>query len=142
LAVTRSTCIIGYSTQVATQEDDMTRDDFARWLDDYIAAWRSYDTGAITALFTDDAEYRYHPWDQPLVGAAAIADDWQANRDEPGAWEAEYEPWAIEGHRGVATGTSRYDDTAGKRTYHNVFLVEFADDGRASRFTEVYAQER
>jgi len=31
------------------------------WLDDYVAAWRSYDPEAIGALFSEDAEYRYHP---------------------------------------------------------------------------------
>ena len=54
----------------------MTRDDVARWLDRYIDAWRTYDRDAIRALFTADAEYRYHPWDEPVRGADAIADDW------------------------------------------------------------------
>ena len=64
--------------------------------------------------------------------------DWLANRDDPGAWQATYEAWAVEGDRVVATGTSRYDDADGKRTYHNVFLITFAADGRCREFTEVY----
>ena len=43
----------------------MTRDDVPRWLDRYVEAWRSYDPDAIRALFSADAEYRYHPWDAP-----------------------------------------------------------------------------
>ena len=43
----------------------MTRDEVQRWLDDYVAAWRSYDPEAIGDLFGEDAEYRYHPWDEP-----------------------------------------------------------------------------
>ena len=120
----------------------MTHDDANRWLQAYVEAWRTYDRDAIGALFTDDARYRYHPWDDPLEGRDAIVADWLANRDDPNAWQASYEAWAVEGDRVVAAGTSRYDDGRGRRTYHNVFLVTFADDGRCREFTEVYAQER
>jgi ketosteroid isomerase-like protein len=116
----------------------MTHDDVARWLHDYISAWRSYDPGAIGALFSDDAEYRYHPWEEPLRGREAIVADWLAHRDDPGTWSAEYRPWVVEGDRAVAIGASRYDDERGKRTYHNVFLIEFDPDGRCRDFREIY----
>src|SRR4051794_13304512 len=86
------------------QEALMTHDDASRWLTAYIDAWRSYDAAAIGALFSDDAESRYHPWDEPVQGREAIVEDWLADRDEPGTWDAEYAPWAIEGNRLVATG--------------------------------------
>lgn len=35
-----------------------------RWLDAYSRAWITYDPGEIGALFSEDAEYRYHPWEQ------------------------------------------------------------------------------
>jgi hypothetical protein len=117
----------------------MTHDDFARWLDAYVEAWRTYDPAAIGALFSEDAQYRYHPWDDdPVVGREAIVADWLANRDDPGAWEAEYTPFAVDGDRAVATGTSRYDDADGKRTYHNVFLCRFDAEGRCREYTEVF----
>jgi len=118
----------------------MTHDDFARWLDAYIEAWRTYDPDAIGSLFSADAEYRYHPWDEPLRGRDAIVADWLANRDAPGSWSAEYHPWAVDGDRGVATGISRYP--AEDRTYHNVFLCRFDADGRCREFTEVFAKQR
>jgi hypothetical protein len=31
------------------------------WLHLYVAAWISYDPAEIAALFSADAEYRYHP---------------------------------------------------------------------------------
>ena len=37
--------------------------DVARWLDDYVEAWRTYDPDAIVALFAEEIEYRYHPYD-------------------------------------------------------------------------------
>lgn len=120
----------------------MTRDDFARWLDGYVDAWRTYDPEAIRALFSDDAEYRYHPWDEPVRGRDAIAADWLASPDAPATWQAEYLPWAIDGDRGVATGTSRYDDGVTQRVYRNVFLCRFDPSGQCREFTEVFAQER
>ena len=118
----------------------MTHDDAARWLDAYVEAWRSYDPAAIGTLFAADAEYRYAPWNEPLHGRDAIVASWTADKDAPGSWEAAYAPWAVEGNRVVAIGTSRYVEPA--RTYHNVFLIEFDDAGAATSFTEVYAVER
>lgn len=120
----------------------MTRDDVARWLDAYTDAWRTYDPDAIRALFADDAEYRYYPWAEPLRGAAAIADDWLADQDAPGTYAGAYEPYAVEGSRAVAVGTSTYTGDAGDRRYHNVFLLEFDARGSCRSFTEVFAQER
>ena len=53
------------------------------WLDAYVAAWRSYDRDAIVALFTDDVSYAYHPYDEPLRGAEAVADSWLEKQDDP-----------------------------------------------------------
>ncbi len=120
----------------------MTHDDANRWLQAYVAAWRSYDPAAIADLFAEDATYRYHPWDDPLEGRDAIVADWLANKDDPGAWEAAYEAWAVEGDRAVAVGTSRYDDTDGKRLYHNVFLMTFDGAGRCREFTEIFETQK
>jgi hypothetical protein len=116
----------------------MTHDDFAHWLNAYVDAWRTYDPAAIGALFSEDARYRYHPWDDPLVGRAAIVKGWLENPDEPGTWTADYQPWIVAGTDAVATGVSRYDDKDGRREYHNVFLCRFDAEGRCREFTEVY----
>ena len=119
---------------------EVTNDEVQRWLDAYVAAWASYDEAEIRALFTDDCTYRYDPFDNPLVGGAAIAADWLKDRDAPGSWEAEYRPFAVEGDRAVAVGETRYPGE-GKR-YGNTYLLEFAADGRCSSFTEWYFLER
>jgi hypothetical protein len=117
---------------------------FQRWLDDYVAAWRTYEPEAIEALFAEDATYRWHPWDDPpLTGRSAIVEAWLSDRDDPDAWTAEYRPWAIEGDRAVAVGVSRYlgaDRTTVEREYHNVFLCRFDAAGRCRDFTEVFLQ--
>jgi hypothetical protein len=119
----------------------MTRDDVADWLDRYAAAWLTYDPEAIRALFSADAAYRYHPWDDPIRGADAITDDWLANRDAEGTYEGRYEPYAVDGDRAVGVGTSTYTGET-QRTYHNVFLLAFDGDGACTSFTEVYLERR
>jgi ketosteroid isomerase-like protein len=54
----------------------MDRTSAQAWLDRYVAAWRSNDAVAIGALFADDVAYRYHPYDEPLVGRQAVVASW------------------------------------------------------------------
>ena len=116
----------------------MNRDDVDRWLARYVAAWKSYDRSEIEALFSADAQYRYHPWDEPVVGAAAIADDWLADQDEPGRFDASYECYAADGDRAVAVGSSTYFDAGGgvEKVFDNAYVLRFDADGRCSAFTE------
>lgn len=119
------------------------RDSFQRWLDEYVKAWRTYDESAIRALFSKDAVYRYHPWDEgaeAVHGQDAIAAAWLDDRDEPGSWTAEYQPWAIDEDRAVGVGVSRYlaADGTVEREYHNVFLCRFDVDARCCEFTEIF----
>jgi len=118
------------------EADDMTHDDVRAWLDAYVDAWRTYDPAAIAALFTEDATYAYHPWDEgeALVrGRDAIVADWLEERDPPGSWEARYEPLMVEGEQAVATGTTRYTDG---KTYWNLWLLRFGEDGRCAEYVE------
>ena len=121
----------------------MDHTDFQQWLDAYIEAWKTYDEAAIGELFSEDARYRYHPWDadDAVQSRAAIVTNWLEDRDEPGSWTAEYRPWAIDGDRAVAAGVSRYlagDGETVEREYHNVFLCRFDAEGRCSEFTELF----
>jgi hypothetical protein len=114
---------------------------FQRWLDSYIDAWRTYDATAIGDLFSEDAEYRYHPWDEPVRGREEVVESWLSDRDEPDSWTAEYRPWLVAGDAAVAAGVSSYltaDRQAVEREYHNVFLCRFDGDGRCREFTELF----
>lgn len=128
----------------------MTHQDVQRWLDRYVSAWRSYDSDEVGALFSEDAEYRYHPWDEPERGRDEIVRAWlspdgsESNRDAPDSWDARYEPYAVDGNRAVAVGWSRYvaqGDTP-EKLYHNCYLLEFDDAGQCSRFTEFFVLEK
>lgn len=103
-----------------------------------MAAWRSYDAEAIRALFSEDAVYAYHPYDDPpLRGADAIAASWLGDRDEPGSWEAAYTVELIDGARAIAKGETRY---AAGPVFSNLFELSFDTAGRCTRFVEWYLQ--
>jgi SnoaL-like domain len=129
----------------------MERADVDRWLDAYVEAWKSYDRDQIAALFSDDVSYRYHPYDDPIVGREAVVESWlgegdhedASSPDQPGAYDATYEPVAIDGEVAVATGSSTYFAEPGgpiDRIYDNCFVIRFDAEGRCREFTEWFAE--
>jgi SnoaL-like domain len=120
----------------------VTRDDVQGWLDAYIDAWRTYDPAAIGGLFTNDVRYQYQPYRDPVVGRDAVVADWMENPDPAGSWEAQYEPYAVDGDRAVAVGESRYlnDDGSLKTVFFNAWLLRFDDEGRCSEFVEYWRE--
>ncbi|MET0789425.1 MAG: nuclear transport factor 2 family protein [Cellulomonas sp.] len=122
-----------------------------RWLDDYVAAWKSYDRDAIGALFADDVEYRYHPYDEPVRGRDSVVAAWReeaefpgaSGRDEPGIYDGSYRAVAIDGDVAVAVGQSTYTDGPDgpvAEVYDNCFLLRFDDEGRCREFTEWFVK--
>jgi ketosteroid isomerase-like protein len=129
----------------------VNRADAQAWLDRHVAAWLSYDVNDIAALFAEDVVYRYHPYDDPLVGREAVVASWlgesdskdASTRDAPGTYAARYEPVALDGDVVVATGTSSYrEQPEGPivRIYDNCFVMRFAGEGRCKEFTEYYVK--
>ncbi len=123
----------------------MTHDEVQRWLDDYIKAWASNDAATIGDLFTEDAVYSYRPWVDDGVtvhGREAIVASWLKAPGDPDTWDAEYQPYAVEGDRAVALGWSRYQavEDNPERTYYNAFVLRFEGD-RCSEFREFYMLE-
>ena len=129
----------------------MQRDEVARWLDDYVKAWKTYDRDRIAALFADDVEYRYHPNDEPIRGRHAVVESWlgegdhadASTRDPEGTYDASYAPVAVDGDAAVATGSSTYYASPGgpvERVFDNCFVMRFTDDGRCREFTEWYIE--
>jgi hypothetical protein len=123
--------------------------DVSEWLDAYIEAWKSYDRTQIEALFSEDVSYRFHPYDEPVVGRDAVVEAWLGEgdhegaptRDEPGIYDASYEPVAVDGDLAVVTGASTYLVEPGgavDAVYDNCFVIRFDDEGRCREFTEWY----
>ncbi len=116
-----------------------------KWLQDYVAAWKSYDPQAIGALFSQDAAYRYSPFDEPVRGRDGIVASWLENRDAPNTYSAEYRPIAVDGNTAVANGRSLYYEADGstlKRQFDNIFVLRFDAEGRCADFCEWFAQPR
>ena len=123
----------------------MEREDVIRWLDQYVAAWKSYDPEAIGELFADDAVYRYRPEDEGIRGREAIVRSWHKDEaEERGDYDGAYEPYAVEGERAVAVGSSVYRDAEGTvhSIYDNCFLLRFGPDGRCAEFTEFFIERK
>jgi ketosteroid isomerase-like protein len=117
----------------------------AQWLQDYVSAWKSYDSQAIASLFNEHATYRYNPYDEPLRGRDAIVANWLENRDVPNTYSAEYKPVAVDGDTAVANGRTVYyqaDGTTLKRQYDNIFVLRFDGEGRCTEFCEWFMQPR
>lgn len=114
----------------------MNHDEVQAWIDAYVDAWRTYNPGAIGALFAPDATYAYHPYDEGdeiLRGRQSIVVNWLEERDEPGTWEASYRPLTVEGHRAVVQGTTTY--TRGD-VFWNLWTLRFDDRHQCVEFVE------
>ena len=116
------------------------------WLRAYVRGWETYDPEAIGSLFSEDAIYSYHPYDEPVVGRQAIVESWLKDPDSPGTYEASYAPIAIDGNVAVVNGRSRYfsDSSRSRQTkeWDNVFVIEFDNYGRCRSFREWYVARR
>ncbi|HEY5521087.1 MAG TPA: nuclear transport factor 2 family protein [Candidatus Limnocylindrales bacterium] len=124
----------------------MTHEQFQDWLNRYVEAWKTYDSAQIGALFSAEAEYRYHPQDEPERGRDAILAAWLENRDDPGTYDAKYHPLAIDADgTHVASGWSRYFETPGgdmRDEYWNIYVCRFNDAGECTSFIEYWIQNR
>lgn len=109
------------------------RESVEKWLALYRTAWDSNAPDDIRALFVDDGEYLTGPYDKPWRGHDEIVAKWLEYADQPGDAEFVGRAVAADGDLGFIEGRTDYRDG---RTYANLWVVEFADDGRARKFTE------
>jgi ketosteroid isomerase-like protein len=127
----------------------MDRVDVDRWLDAYVTAWKSNDRDLIGVLFAEDVSYRYHPFDAPVTGRAAVVGAWLGEEEHPGAstvdtpgtFDAVYRTVAVDGDTAVATGSSTYLTEPGgtvDQVYDNCFVMRFDQAGQCREFTEWY----
>jgi ketosteroid isomerase-like protein len=125
--------------------DDVEKADVDRWLEAYVAAWKSYDPDQIGALFAEDVAYRYHPYDAPVHGRHAVIGSWlgesdnaaASTRDEQGTYDASYRAVAVDGDVAVAVGSSSYSSKPGgpvERVFDNCFVLRF-DSARQNQYT-------
>lgn len=124
----------------------MDRTAVEAWIDAYRRAWSSDDPAEIAALFTEDVSYSPFPW--PRDGRAwrgrdLVVRKWIERGDSKATWRFEHEILAVDGDTAVIEGWTYYgptDETPYEDAYANIWVVRFADDGRARSFAEWWVQ--
>ena len=119
----------------------MNAKDASRWVDAYVKAWDSNRPDDIAALFTEDAEYFTEPYGKPWKGREDIVREWIERKDEPGDAEFRYEVMHASEDTAFVRGWTKYF-TDPPREYSNLWVIGFAEDGRAAQFTEWYMKHR
>ena len=113
----------------------MDRRTFTTWIEWYEAAWRTAGTDVLAQLFTDEATYTPSPFEDAIVGLAAITEFWDAERrshDE--AFTLTAALVAVEGDTGVARIEVVYGDPPAR--YRDLWVFTLAADGRCRAFEE------
>ena len=109
----------------------------------YRRAWESNEPDDIRAIFTDDAEYRTEPYADPWTGIDAIIEGWLEAADEPGETTFDWKPLVTDDDLAIIEATTHYaaGDEADAAVYSNLWVIRFADDGRATVFTEWWMEQ-
>lgn len=114
----------------------VSRDSADAWVAAYEQAWRSAGTGALQALFTEDASYRMSPYEEPAVGLERIGELWERERQSPDEeFAMRHEVVAVEADTAVVRVEVRYGPPDPKH-YRDLWIVRFAADGRCREFEE------
>ena len=111
----------------------------ARWLTDYVEAWKLLDPAAIGGPLQRGRAVPVPPVGragaESVRGRDAIVASWLEHQDAPGSWTADYSPWLVHDDRAVAVGVSRYlaaDGSTVEQEFQNVFLLVFDDECRVA----------
>jgi hypothetical protein len=108
----------------------------SRWLAGYEAAWRAPGTGQLAEIFTEDASYRLSPYEEPVVGLAAIGSMWDAERDGPDEiFTLATDIVAVEGPTAVVRAEVGYGNPV-RREFRDLWVIRLGEDGRCSWFEE------
>jgi hypothetical protein len=105
----------------------------SNWVTAYRTAWESNLDADIRALFTDDAEYRFTPSEEPVRGVDAIVATWLSRADAPGDTTFSWHLLGIDGDLAFVQGKVDY---AEGQLYDNLWVIRLAPDGRATSFAE------
>jgi hypothetical protein len=114
----------------------VNREQVRDWVTAYERAWRTPGTGALAEIFTADARYQQGPYDEPVIGLAAIGGMWEAEREGPNeVFHMTSEVVAADGDTAVVRVEVGYGDPV-HQEYRDLWIVGFAGDGRCASFEE------
>ncbi|MDQ1537264.1 MAG: hypothetical protein QOE58_1657 [Actinomycetota bacterium] len=114
----------------------MERTEVEKWIADYERLWRTPGTDILAEIFTADAGYRPSPWKKPLEGLDAISLFWDSERNGPDEkFKMSSEVVALDGKTAVV-GVSVDYGASGSKPWRDLWVLNFAEDGRCSLFEE------
>jgi catechol 2,3-dioxygenase-like lactoylglutathione lyase family enzyme len=119
-------------------EPRVTREQAERWVQGYLAAWRSNSPADIEALFTPDATYFTAPHRRPWRGHQEIVEGWLGRAPDQGEWSFRYEMLDVIGDTAYVRGWTAYEDGV----IGNLWVIRFAGDRRCGSFTEWWMSEQ
>ncbi len=116
----------------------LTFDIFRKWLENYREAWESHDPGFAAALFTEDSEYYWTPFENPKRGRDEIARAWEQETSRQQDIHFEYTVLAVNGPVGIAHWhTSFIRMATGKHVeLDGIIMAEFDENNKCSIFRE------
>ena len=108
----------------------------ADWIEAYERVWRTPGTEALAEIFTADARYSQGPYEEPVVGLAAIGRMWEATREgaaEPFRMTSEIV--AVDGDTAVVRVEVQYAEPT-VHEYRDLWVMRFAPDGKCQNYEE------
>ena len=104
----------------------------SRWLAGYEAAWRSPGTGRLAGLFTGDVTYRQSPYEEPVIGLAAVGRMWDEERAGPDeVFTLATEILAVDGPTAVVRAEVNYAGPI-RQEYRDLWVIRIGADGLCS----------
>jgi len=111
---------------------NITPEQVTVWVNKYIHAWKTGTKEDISALFSDDAEYREWPYETKLVGIKDIIKGWQSRQQwQEGGWDFTWSILDIKKDTAAIEGTGVYKELG---TFGNFWLVTLNDEGKCVMF--------
>lgn len=111
---------------------------FKKWLEDYGKYWENKEPDEFGLLFSDDAIYKWTPFDTPLRGRTQIIQEVTRAISTQSEIDFHYEVLSFDGIVGLAHWTCHVTRTiSGRRfTLDGILAVGFDDEGKCNDFKE------
>ncbi len=105
----------------------------ARWVAGYETAWRDRDLTGVERLFTAQVHYLKSPYEEPLVGHAALRGSWR--EDDDTTFTMRSTVVAVDGLVAVVRVVVEYL-APHQQEYTDLWVLRFTADGRVEHFEE------
>jgi len=108
------------------------------WLEGYKAAWEQRDPEAAAALFTENAQYREMPYNEPFPGRAGVRDYWARVTATQSDVSFRYGTPVVEGNRAAVEWWVNMKNGGVDVTLAGEFMLTFDDAWLCSELREYW----